>query len=101
MAETVLTPIIDKLLQLLINEAKLFKGVHGEITNLKDELDIIQSFLKDADSRSKRGDMDSAVKIWMKQVRELADRIEDAIDEYLHPPSVAIINVASLASSAK
>ena len=84
MAETVLTPIIDKLLQLLINEAKLFKGVHGEITNLKDELDIIQSFLKDADSRSKRGDMDSAVKIWMKQVGELADRIEDAIDEYLH-----------------
>ena len=63
MAETVLTPIIDKLQKLLINEAKLFKEVHGEITNLKDELDIIQSFLKDADSRSKRGDMNSVVKI--------------------------------------
>ncbi|PON65811.1 NB-ARC domain, LRR domain containing protein [Trema orientale] len=84
MAETVLTPVIDKLLQLLINEAKLFKGVHGEITSLKDELDIIQSFLKDGDSMPDRGNMDSAVKIWMKQVRELADRIEDTIDEYLH-----------------
>ncbi|KAL5570105.1 hypothetical protein UlMin_026680 [Ulmus minor] len=85
MAETLLAPIIDKLLQLLIEEAKLFKGKEDQVNGLKDELEIIQSFLRDADGRSRRGDTSAAaLKIWIKQVRELADRIEDVIDEHLH-----------------
>ena len=48
---TVLTPVIDMLVQLLIKEANSFKGVHKEMKSLKDELESIDCFLKDAEEK--------------------------------------------------
>ncbi|MCI16343.1 NBS-containing resistance-like protein, partial [Trifolium medium] len=74
--------VVDQLLPLLREEAKLLRGVHKEFADIKDELESIQAFLKDADKRAALADGEG-VKTWVKQVREVAFRIEDIIDDYL------------------
>ncbi|GMY30840.1 disease resistance protein RPM1-like [Fagus crenata] len=84
MAETAVSPLIDRLISLLTKEAKLLGGICGGVTDIKDELESIQSFLKDADARvAAEGDKSEGVKTWVKQVREVAFRIDVAIDKYL------------------
>ncbi|CAL5191835.1 unnamed protein product [Lathyrus oleraceus] len=80
MAEVAVSLVIDQLLPLLREEAKLLRGIHKEFADIKDELESIQAFLKDAD---KRASTTEGVKTWVKQVREAAFRIEDIIDDYL------------------
>lgn len=83
MVDTVLTPVIYKLIQLLLEEAKLVKGVHREVNSLKEELEIIQCFLRDAGARLPKGETSDGVKAWMKQVKEEADHIEYVVHEYV------------------
>ncbi|XP_065631307.1 disease resistance protein RPM1 [Quercus suber] len=84
MAERVVSSLIDRLVPLLTQEAKLLRGIHGEVADIKDELDSIQSFLKDADARAAaEEDMSEGVKTWVKQLTEVAFRIDVAIDQYL------------------
>ncbi|KEH33973.1 NBS-LRR resistance protein, putative [Medicago truncatula] len=78
--------VVDQLLPLLREEAKLLRGVHKEFAEIKDELESIQAFLKDADKRAAGAEEDNTsegVKIWVKQLREAAFHIEDIIDDYL------------------
>ncbi|PON67086.1 NB-ARC domain, LRR domain containing protein [Parasponia andersonii] len=82
MAETFLTPVIESLIQLLAIEVRSVAAVHKEVESLKRELEIIQSLLKDVNTRSDRGDLGDAVNTWVKQLREEANHIEDVIDEY-------------------
>ncbi|KAK4575583.1 hypothetical protein RGQ29_026516 [Quercus rubra] len=84
MAGTAVSPLINRLVPLLTQEAKLLRGIHGEVADIKDELESIQSFLKDADARAAaEEDTSEGVKTWVKQVREVAFRIDVAIDRYL------------------
>ncbi|GMY30823.1 disease resistance protein RPM1-like [Fagus crenata] len=84
MAETVVSPLIDKLISILTQEAELLSGIDGEVADIKDELESIQSFLKDADARAAaEEDMSEGVKTWVKQLREVALRIDVFIDQYL------------------
>ncbi|KAM4071242.1 hypothetical protein ACB094_11G047400 [Castanea mollissima] len=84
MAETAVLFLIDKLIPLLTQEATLLQGIHGEVADIKDELESIQSFLKDADARAAaEEEMSEGIKTWVKQVREEAFHIEVAIDRYL------------------
>ncbi|XP_043687801.1 disease resistance protein RPM1-like [Telopea speciosissima] len=80
MALPVVSFLLSNLGSLLVAEAKLLKGVRTDIRDLVDELESIQPFLKDADAR---GETDEGVKIWGKQVRDVAYEIEDAIDEFM------------------
>ncbi|KAF7816017.1 disease resistance protein RPM1-like [Senna tora] len=82
MAEIAVNIVIDKLIPLLRDEVTLLRGVHGEIGSIKDQLGLIKAYLKDADARAERTDGSNAMKEWVKQVREIAYRIEDVIDEY-------------------
>ncbi|WJX31579.1 hypothetical protein P8452_19993 [Trifolium repens] len=86
MAEIAVSLVVEQLLPLLREEAKLLRGVHKEFADIKDELESIQAFLKDADRRAVSAEGDNTgegVKTWVKQVREVAFRIEDIIDDYL------------------
>ncbi|CAL5202272.1 unnamed protein product [Lathyrus oleraceus] len=86
MAEIAVSFAIDHLLPLLREEANLLRGVHKDFVDIKDELESIQAFLKDADKKaaSVEGDnISKGVKTWVKQLREAAFRIEDIIDDYL------------------
>ncbi|KAA8531402.1 hypothetical protein F0562_006102 [Nyssa sinensis] len=58
-------------------------NIHKQVGSIKSELEIIQCFLKDADARAETGEISDGVKVWVKQVRELAYLIEDVFDEYV------------------
>jgi disease resistance protein RPM1 len=74
MTETIVTLVINELVQLIVHESKLLQGVHQQVVVIQDELESIQCFLKDTD---KGGDLQDGVKTWVKQVREVAYHIED------------------------
>ncbi|XP_024027132.1 disease resistance protein RPM1 [Morus notabilis] len=84
MAETFLSPLIEKLVGLLAEEIYLLRGVRKEVKTLKDELEIIQPFLRDAEAKSEKGEVNNAAKVWLKQIRKQAYRIKDVVDEYLY-----------------
>ncbi|KAL7176971.1 hypothetical protein ACSBR2_030331 [Camellia fascicularis] len=81
MAERAVSSVIQYLAPLLTGEVELLKGVRKEMVSIKAELERIHSFLKDAESRAETGD--EGVKIWVKQVRQVAYRIQDVIDEHI------------------
>ena len=70
MAEGVVAPLIDKLISLLSGEATLLQNIHEEVADIKDELESIQSFLKDADARAAaEEDISEGVKTWVTSKR--------------------------------
>ena len=70
MAESIVFSLIDKLKPLVNEEAKLLGGIHGEVADIKDELESIQSFLKDADAKAAaKQDIGEGVKTLVKQVK--------------------------------
>ncbi|CAL5347907.1 unnamed protein product [Camellia sinensis] len=79
MAERAVISVIQYLGPLLASEVELLRGVRKEMVSIKAELERIHSFLKDAESRAETGD--EGVKIWVKQVRQVAYRIQDVVDE--------------------
>ncbi|CAN6709715.1 unnamed protein product [Malus baccata var. baccata] len=87
MAELIVCFVVDKLIQLLITtEANLSRNARTEVGFIKDELESIRSFLKEADAMAAAADGETAndgVKTWVNQVREAAFYVEDVIDEYL------------------
>ncbi|KAI8002550.1 Disease resistance protein RPM1 [Camellia lanceoleosa] len=81
MAERAVISVIQYLGPLLAGEVELLRGVRNEMVSIKAELERIHSFLKDAESRAETGD--EGVKIWVKQVRQVAYWIQDVIDEHI------------------
>ncbi|PON87636.1 NB-ARC domain, LRR domain containing protein, partial [Trema orientale] len=81
---TFLRPVIQKLVNLLAEEVHLLRGVHREVNCLKDELEIVQPLLQDAEAKLEREELSNAAEVWLKQLREGADQIEDVVDEYLY-----------------
>lgn len=82
MAEIAVNFVIGKLMSLLSEEANLLLGVHKEVAEIKYELEYIQAFIKDADAMAEKEDRSNVVKLWVKQVLEVAERMEDVIEEY-------------------
>ncbi|KAG6755658.1 hypothetical protein POTOM_041491 [Populus tomentosa] len=82
MAESAVSLVIDKLAPLLAQRVQLLKGVYKEVVDIKDDLEAIRAFLKDADSKAEREGASESVKVWVKQAREVAYQIEDVIEEY-------------------
>ncbi|XP_031264025.1 disease resistance protein RPM1-like [Pistacia vera] len=85
MAEFAVYSVIQILSSLLVQEIKLLGNAKQGVEDIKRELESIRSLLKDADTRAaQEGETGSSegVKTWVKQLREEAFRIEDAIDEY-------------------
>ncbi|KAG8093905.1 hypothetical protein GUJ93_ZPchr0012g19287 [Zizania palustris] len=73
--------LLCKLGCLLSQESWLVQGVHGEIQYIKDELECMNAFLRNLTISEIHDDQ---VRIWMKQVREIAYDSEDCIDEFIH-----------------
>ncbi|XP_048322786.2 disease resistance protein RPM1-like [Ziziphus jujuba] len=85
MAETAVGFVVEYLTPLLIEEAKLLRNVRSEILDIRDELQSIKCFLKDADMKAETEDdsVRDGVKEWVKQITKVSFRIEDVIDEYI------------------
>ncbi|KAH9804402.1 hypothetical protein KPL71_002121 [Citrus sinensis] len=86
MAEAAVNFAIETLGPLLVEEIRLWGGVRKEVQSIKSELESLRSFLKEADARAAveelEGGGEESVRIWVKQLRDEAYRIEDVIDEY-------------------
>eukprot|EP00268_Persea_americana_P018912 TRINITY_DN1970_c0_g1_i3.p1 TRINITY_DN1970_c0_g1~~TRINITY_DN1970_c0_g1_i3.p1 ORF type:complete len:852 (+),score=107.12 TRINITY_DN1970_c0_g1_i3:304-2859(+) len=74
--EAVVTSVAERLDDLLIQDAPLFKR---EITSIHTELNKLRCFMKDADSRQSE---DREVKNWLAQIRGLCYDLEDVLDTF-------------------
>ncbi|XP_048555588.1 disease resistance protein Pik-2-like [Triticum urartu] len=73
--------LLCKLGAVLIQEAQLLGGIRGELEYMKDELESMTAFLQDL---AEEGNRRKQVKVWMKQVREVAYDVEDCVDEFTY-----------------
>ncbi|CAJ1958743.1 unnamed protein product [Sphenostylis stenocarpa] len=84
MAETAVTLVLQQLYRLFDGERRLLKGIGNDLSYIKQELERIKVFIKDADRKTvDEGDTNEGIKTWVKQVREVCFCIEDVIDEYI------------------
>ncbi|KAJ4801862.1 Disease resistance family protein [Rhynchospora pubera] len=81
MAMAAVNFVLVRIEETILKEGELLGGVGVDVNWLKRELRHIQCFLCDADSKCRRGDA-RAVN-WLNEVRDVAYRINDAIDIFL------------------
>ncbi|KAK1291685.1 Disease resistance protein RPM1 [Acorus calamus] len=91
MAEAVVGFLIMKIGQLLTPEAvktvwalsmeelKMLTDVRKDMDDIKDELEMIRAFIREADQKM---EMSGPKSVWVKQVRDIAYDVEDVIDEF-------------------
>ena len=79
MADTV-SIFVEKLSNLVLQEAFLFGQVEEQVKLLRDELKWMRLFLKDADSQSLYNEK---IKLWVEQIRNVTHDAEDVIDEFI------------------
>ncbi|KAF5202433.1 Disease resistance protein rpp13 [Thalictrum thalictroides] len=80
MAESIVSSFVDKLSFLISEEANFLLGVEGKLIYLRDELEWIRHFLKDAEKKRRKFQL---VEVWVTQIRDLAFEAEDVIDSYM------------------
>ncbi|RVW20170.1 putative disease resistance protein [Vitis vinifera] len=80
MAEGTVTFFAEKLSNLILQEASVFGQVEGQIKLLRNELEWMRLFLKDADSKRIH---DERIKLWVNQIRNATHDAEDVIDEFI------------------
>ncbi|KAJ3687128.1 hypothetical protein LUZ61_016292 [Rhynchospora tenuis] len=80
MAEAILNLVLNKLAEAAVTETLRLYGAGGQLDSLQHELQWIQAFLKDAEERQK---VDHRTSAWVRDVREVAFRIEDVIDTFM------------------
>ncbi|KAJ9678204.1 hypothetical protein PVL29_022943 [Vitis rotundifolia] len=79
MADTV-SIFVEKLSNLVLQEAFLFGQVEGQVKLLRDELKWMRLFLKDADSQTFYNEK---IKLWVEHIRNVTHDVEDVIDEFI------------------
>ncbi|XP_039168448.1 disease resistance protein RPM1-like [Eucalyptus grandis] len=96
MAESPVTYLLNKLAQFVENELQLLTGTQEEALLVRGELERIRAFLRVADSLE---ESDDEVRVWVKQLRNTAYDMEDALDEFLlllrHDHGVGFIGLIS------
>ncbi|TXG62279.1 hypothetical protein EZV62_013642 [Acer yangbiense] len=80
MDESVITYATQRLTEVLVKKAKFLKGVYGEVEWLRDELQHMHVFLKDADSKQEE---DPLVRNWVDEIRNATYDAEDIVDIFL------------------
>ncbi|PQM39556.1 hypothetical protein Pyn_05552 [Prunus yedoensis var. nudiflora] len=77
MAESVVSFLLDRLTSVIEEEVRLLSGTRAEMEDIVEELERMKAFLRVADAKE---DSDPQLKVWVKQVRDVAYQIEDALD---------------------
>ncbi|BBH09590.1 NB-ARC domain-containing disease resistance protein [Prunus dulcis] len=80
MAEFVVSTVVEKLTDWITEEALLLEGVGDKVEQLRDKLQWMQSFLKDADAEQEKNER---FRNWVSQIREVALDAEDVIETYI------------------
>ncbi|KAJ9680344.1 hypothetical protein PVL29_019612 [Vitis rotundifolia] len=80
MAESIVTVFLEKLTDLLSQEAFLLSRVEEQVKLLSSELEWMRLFLKDADAKRR---YDPRIKLWVSQIRDVTYEAEDVIDGFM------------------
>ncbi|XP_027086537.2 disease resistance protein RPM1-like [Coffea arabica] len=78
MAESVVGILIIQLSTLLSQEITLLGGLKSDVQFIKDELESMKAFLREAEAKEDN----SELRVWLKQVREVAYDTEDVLDDF-------------------
>ncbi|KAK9928129.1 hypothetical protein M0R45_025281 [Rubus argutus] len=80
MAESAVKFLLDKLAPFFKHDLQLLRGgVREEIVYLRGELERMTAFLRIADASE---ESDEELKVWVKQLRDIAHDSEDVLDEF-------------------
>ncbi|KAK7387166.1 hypothetical protein VNO78_27723 [Psophocarpus tetragonolobus] len=82
MAEIAASLVVDNLLKLVVNEAAILGSVKEEVEGIKNQLNVIKCFIRDAEEKQV-GEEAVKVKEWVNELRKVAFRMEDVVDKYL------------------
>ncbi|KAJ1700689.1 hypothetical protein LUZ63_000468 [Rhynchospora breviuscula] len=77
---SIVAVVVGKLWDMAANEAELLGGVKKQVERMERELKRIQCCLKDADSKRRTGD--ERAENWLNELRDVAYRIDDAVDTF-------------------
>ncbi|KAJ4977459.1 hypothetical protein NE237_002565 [Protea cynaroides] len=80
MAEGVVKFLLQKVASLAKDEANLFLGADTQVRSFQDELQWINSFLRDADKKRR---IYERVDVWVSQIRDVAYDADDIIDSFM------------------
>uniref|UniRef100_F6I1F8 Disease resistance protein n=1 Tax=Vitis vinifera TaxID=29760 RepID=F6I1F8_VITVI len=80
MAESIVTVFLEKLTDLLSQEAFLLSRVEEQVNLLSIDLEWMRQFLKDADAKRR---YDPRIKLWVSQIRDVTYDAEDVIDRFM------------------
>ena len=79
MTEAVVSSVVTRIGDLLVQEGKFLSGVSNQVELLKTDLNLLQGLLKDADARQ---DESETVRRWVAEIRDLAYDADDIIATY-------------------
>jgi hypothetical protein len=81
MAEAIIGPLVGRLHDLAISEARALVAVNDDMQKLRDKLMWLQAFLRVADAK-RRAVADEITKVWLHQTRDAVFDAEDALDHF-------------------
>ncbi|KAK8999550.1 hypothetical protein V6N11_070711 [Hibiscus sabdariffa] len=80
MAVAIVSLAVERISDLLINQALFLKDVKEQVKRLRDELKYMQYLLEDAD---RLPEQDERFRDWVSDIRDLALDAEDVIDSFI------------------
>ncbi|XP_027359841.1 putative disease resistance protein At1g50180 [Abrus precatorius] len=87
MAEVAVSTVVTELSELLVEQAAAavsqLAAVRGQVESLKNELEWMQCFLKDADAKAEQ-EGNERVRLWVSDIRDVAFEAEELIESYVY-----------------
>ncbi|KAH7833799.1 hypothetical protein Vadar_009798 [Vaccinium darrowii] len=80
MVDAVVSFVVERLGDLLIEQVVFLRGVKDDVVWLRDKLEYLKCFLKDAEGKQ---DVDNRMRKWISDMRDFAYEAEDIIDDYI------------------
>ncbi|KAL7239277.1 hypothetical protein ACSBR2_005225 [Camellia fascicularis] len=80
MVDAVVSSVAQRLGNLLAEQVNFLRGVRNEVNSLKNKLEYMLCFLKDAEEKQ---DQDIRIRKWVSDIRDAAYEAEDIIDKFI------------------
>ncbi|CAL5339708.1 unnamed protein product [Camellia sinensis] len=80
MVDAIVSSVAQRLGNLLTEQVNFLRGVRDEVNSLKNKLEYMLCFLKDAEEKQ---DQDSRIRKWVSDIRDAAYEAEDIIDKFI------------------
>ncbi|KAI8537631.1 hypothetical protein RHMOL_Rhmol09G0039100 [Rhododendron molle] len=80
MVDAVVSFVVDRLGDLLIEQVVFLRGVKDDVVWLRGQLQYMLCFMKDAEEKQ---DIDNRMREWIKDIRDVAYEAEDIMDNFI------------------